>query len=102
MVMLKNPVHPGEVLKTEFLDEMGLSAGKVAKAIKVPRTRIERIINRQTGVTADTASRLAVFFGTSTEYWMNLQRNYELGLAQRDEQLLHDLGQIERAVIQSL
>lgn len=96
MVILANPVHPGEVLKTEFLDEMGLTAGKVAKAILVPRSRIERIIRRELGVTADTASRLARLFGTTPEFWMNLQRGYDLAVVAQDKKLRDDLEQIER------
>lgn len=96
MVILANPVHPGEVLKTEFLDEMGLTAGKVAKAILVPRSRIERIIRRELGVTADTASRLARLFGTTPEFWMNLQRGYDLAVVAQDNKLRDDLEQIKR------
>lgn len=96
MVILQNPVHPGEVLKTEFLDEMGLTAGKVARAIHVPRTRIERIVKRQMGVTADTATRLARLFGTTPEFWLNLQRGYDLAMAAKDERLRADLARISR------
>ncbi|WP_282063815.1 HigA family addiction module antitoxin [Roseobacter litoralis] len=96
MVILVNPVHPGEVLKTEFLDEMGLTAGKVTKANFVPRSRIERIIRRELGVTADTASRLARLFGTMPEFWMNLQRGYDLAVVAQDNKLRDDLEQIER------
>lgn len=96
MVILANPVHPGEILKTEFLDEMGLTAGKVAKAILVPRTRIERIVRQELGVTADTASRLSRFFGTTPEFWMNLQRGYDLAMVAQDAKLCGDLEQIER------
>ncbi len=94
-MILANPVHPGAILKVEFLDEMNLSAGKVAKAIFVPRTRIERIVNQQIGVTADTASRLSRFFGTSAEFWMNLQRSYDLAVAAQDAALSDDLAQIK-------
>lgn len=95
MVILQNPVHPGEVLKTEFLDERGLTAGKVARAIHVPRTRIERIVKRQMGVSADTAARLARLFGTTPEFWLNLQRGYDLGMVAKDEALCADLQEIE-------
>ncbi len=78
MVTLQVPVHPGEILKHEFLDEMGISAGRLAKHIKVPRTRIERLIKEETSVTIDTAKRLSRAFGTSVEFWMNLQMNYDL------------------------
>lgn len=96
MMTLANPVHPGEVLKAEFLDEMGLSAGRVANAVLVPRTRIERIVRGEMGVTADTAARLAQFFGTSAEFWLNLQHGYDLSVASQDEKLADDLAKIER------
>ena len=99
MVTLANPVHPGEVLKTEFLDEMNLTAGKVAKAIFVPRTRIERIVSQKLGMTADTASRLARYFGTSAEFWMNLQRGYDLAIAANDNGLVEDLRRIEKLAV---
>lgn len=99
MVILQNPVHPGEILKAEFLDEMQLTAGKVAKAIFVPRSRIERIVTEQMGVTADTASRLGQYFGTSAEFWMNLQRSYDLAVAAKDVALSQDLGRIERVAV---
>lgn len=99
MVTLANPVHPGEVLKAEFLDEMNLTAGKVAKAIFVPRTRIERIVSQKLGMTADTASRLARYFGTSAEFWMNLQRGYDLAIAANDNGLVEDLRRIEKLAV---
>jgi len=99
MVILKNPVHPGEVLKVEFLDEMGLSAGKVARSIMVPRTRIERIVRMEMGVSADTATRLSKFFGTSPEFWLNLQRGFDLATVAKDKHLSRDLKEIERVAV---
>ena len=99
MATLANPVHPGEILKEDFLDEMNLTAGKVAKAIFVPRTRIERIVKCEMGVTADTASRLGRFFGTSAEFWLNLQRGYDLAVAAQDERLRNDLSRIEKVAV---
>lgn len=99
MVTLANPVHPGEVLKEDFLDEMDLTAGKVAKAVFVPRTRIERIVKGEMGVTADTATRLSRFFGTSAEFWLNLQRSYDLAVAAKDEALAGDLDRIEKIAV---
>lgn len=78
MTKLQVPVHPGEILKHEFLDEMGISAGKLARHIHVPRTRIERLVKEETAMTVDTAQRLSKAFGTSVEFWMNLQMNYEM------------------------
>jgi addiction module HigA family antidote len=77
------PLHPGEVLREEFLEPLGLSAGKVAKACKVPRTRVERIVKEELGISGDTALRLARFFKTSPDFWMNLQCRYELRLAEQ-------------------
>jgi addiction module HigA family antidote len=77
------PLHPGEMLREEFLRPMGLTAYKVAKACGVPRTRIERIVREELGITADTALRLAKFFGTSVGFWMNLQARYDVRMAER-------------------
>lgn len=94
MVILANPVHPGEVLKEDFLDEFGLTAGKLAKALNVPRTRIERVVAKDRIVSPDTALRLSKFFGTTPEFWLNLQRSYDLSIASRDEELAEDLERI--------
>ncbi|WP_299592952.1 HigA family addiction module antitoxin [uncultured Tateyamaria sp.] len=94
MVILANPVHPGEVLKEDFLDEFGLTAGKLAKALNVPRTRIERVVAKDRVVSPDTALRLSKFFGTTPEFWLNLQRAYDLSVAARDEELTDDLERI--------
>jgi len=72
------PVHPGEVLREEFLRPMNLSPYTVARALGVPRTRIERLANEQTAVTADTALRLARYFSTSPGFWMGMQAQYDL------------------------
>ena len=77
------PMHPGEVLREEFLLPLGLSAGALAKACGVPRTRIERLSNKETGVTADTALRLSKVFGTSPQLWLNLQTDYDVQIATR-------------------
>jgi addiction module HigA family antidote len=72
------PLHPGEVLREEFLVPMDLSAYVVAKACGVPRTRIERIAREEMGISADTALRLGRFFGIEPEFWINLQTRYDL------------------------
>lgn len=72
------PMHPGEMLREEFLIPLGLSAGKVAAAAGVPRTRIERIVKEEIGITADTAIRLGVVFNTTPDFWINLQGRYDL------------------------
>src|SRR5215471_21057643 len=81
--MARTPIHPGEHLADE-LTELGISAAELARQIEVPVNRITEIINAQRGVTADTALRLGHWFGTSAEYWLNLQKLYELRLAQRE------------------
>jgi antitoxin HigA-1 len=76
------PVHPGEILREEFLVPMKLTAYAVAAACAVPRTRIERLAREETPVTADTALRLAKYFGTTPTFWMNLQTQYDLEAAE--------------------
>jgi addiction module HigA family antidote len=71
------PMHPGEVLREEFLVPLDMSAGALAKACGLPRTRIERIASEQTGITADTALRLAKALGTSAQIWLILQNDYD-------------------------
>ncbi len=78
---LIEPVHPGETLKLDFLEPLGLSPIAVAKACGVPRTRIERMVCGETAVTADTALRLARYFVMSPAFWLNLQASYDLRLA---------------------
>jgi antitoxin HigA-1 len=72
-----HPLHPGEILREEFLIPLGLSAGQLAKAIGVPRSRIERLAAEQVELSADTALRLARYFGTSAEFWMALKGRHE-------------------------
>ena len=76
------PVHPGEVLREEYLRPMNLTPYRLAKAIGVPRTRIERLAAEKTPVTADTALRLARYFATSAGLWMNMQARYDLEMAE--------------------
>jgi addiction module HigA family antidote len=76
------PVHPGEVLREEFLLPMNLSPYAVARAIGVPRTRIERLAKERTPVTADTALRLGRYFRTSAAFWMGMQAQYDLARAE--------------------
>jgi len=77
MVNAMRPIHPGEILHEE-LEEIGLSANGLAKELGVPANRITAILKEQRGVTADTALRLAGYFGTSPEFWLNLQTAYDL------------------------
>jgi antitoxin HigA-1 len=76
------PVHPGEVLREEFLVPLELSPYGLARACGVPRTRIERLAREETPVTADTALRLARYFGTTAEFWMGMQAQYDLERAE--------------------
>lgn len=78
MTMLAFAIHPGEVLREEYLAPLGLKPYTLAKRLHVPRTRIERLVNELTPVTPDTALRLAKFFGTSPQFWMNMQASYDL------------------------
>ncbi len=75
---------PGEILATEFLEPLGLSQYRLAQAIHVPQTRIGAIIKGGRTITADTALRLARFFGTSAEFWLNLQQQYDADKAARE------------------
>jgi addiction module HigA family antidote len=77
------PLHPGEVLREEYLKPLGLTPYALAAALDVPRTRIERLANEETGITADTALRLGRYFRTTPEFWMNLQDRYELETERR-------------------
>jgi addiction module HigA family antidote len=86
--MIKNgmrPVHPGEILFEEFMkpSDPSINANMLAKALEVPANRVTAIIKGQRGITGDTAVRLATFFNTTAEFWMNLQKTYELRLAER-------------------
>jgi addiction module HigA family antidote len=77
-------IHPGEILEEEFLRPLGLSANELAKRIDVPATRISEIIRGRRGITADTALRLARFFGTSADLWLGLQSEHDLRAARRE------------------
>jgi antitoxin HigA-1 len=92
------PVHPGEVLKEEFLDPMGVTQHRVATAVGVPPRRINEIVHGKRGITADTALRLARYFGTSDRFWVNLQVRYDLEI-QKDRlgQALADIKPLRTA-----
>jgi addiction module HigA family antidote len=76
--------HPGEILREEFLDPLGMSVNALAMALRVPATRIGAIAKEERSVTADTALRLGRFFGTSAEFWMNLQAMHDLTRARKE------------------
>jgi len=77
------PVHPGEILKAEFLDPLGVSAYRLAKDISVPINRVAAIVSGRRAVTADTALQFALYFGTDAQSWINLQAHYDLAVARR-------------------
>lgn len=72
------PIHPGEILDTEFMQPLKLSQNALAKELGVPPRRINEIVHGRRAITADTAMRLGLFFGTSAQFWLNLQSHYEL------------------------
>ena len=73
-----SPIHPGEILAEEFLAAMGITQYRLAKSIGVPPRRVNEVVLGKRGITADTALRLGRFFGTTAEFWMNLQMRYDL------------------------
>ncbi|MBB3308604.1 addiction module HigA family antidote [Rhizobium sp. BK196] len=93
MLKLLAPVHPGEILREEYLKPLAMSAGALARKLNVPRTRIERLASEQTPVTTDTALRLAKYFRTTPDFWLNLQSSYDL--SSRAPALQKELDAIE-------
>jgi len=84
MTKLLNNPHPGEILKEEFLEPLGISPNSLAKAIGVPPNRVNEIVRGQRGITADTDLRLARYFGVSEGYWLRLQNTYDMMEAKRE------------------
>ena len=78
------PIHPGEVLREEFLAPLGLSAHALSQALRVPAPRVNDIVRERRSVTPDTALRLARHFGTTAQFWINLQASYDLKIAMRE------------------
>lgn len=87
------PIHPGEILKEEFIEPLGISSYRVAKDIHTPATRISEIIKGRRSVTADTALRLSRYFGTTAEFWLNLQARYDLEMA--EDQLGDSINEVK-------
>ncbi len=77
-------IHPGEFLREDYLPQLGMSANALAIALRVPATRIAEIVNEKRGISTDTAIRLSLFFGTTPEFWVNMQKAYELAVARRE------------------
>jgi antitoxin HigA-1 len=92
------PVHPGEVLREEFLVPLNLSSYAVSKALGVPRTRIERLAREEVALTADTALRLARFFGTTPAWWMNIQTQFDLERAADEAQGLERIKPMREVI----
>tara|TARA_R110002051_G_scaffold45702_2_gene92201 strand:+ start:7483 stop:7791 length:309 start_codon:yes stop_codon:yes gene_type:complete len=84
MNLVEEPIHPGAVLKELYLNPLDIRAIAFARRLDVPRTRIERLIRGTTGITPDTALRLARVFNTTPAYWVNLQTNYDMAVAARE------------------
>ncbi len=78
---LLSPIHPGEILRLDFMEPLGLSMNRIALDLRVPVTRIAEIVHRRRGITPDTALRLARYFNTSASFWLNLQSAYDLEVA---------------------
>ena len=74
----RSPIHPGEILQEEFLGPMGISHARLARDIGVPAKRIDKIVRKEKGISADTALRLARYFGMSVEFWTGIQTHYEV------------------------
>lgn len=89
------PVHPGEVLREDCLKPLGMSANELARALHVPANRISLILVGKRAMTADTALRLARYFGTSADVWMNLQKSFELRVAESSRGCAKTLGAIK-------
>ena len=86
-------IHPGEFLREDYMQPLELSSNGLALALRVPVTRISEIVNERRGISADTALRLGRYFGTSAEFWLNMQKSYELAIAKSES-----LDEIEREV----
>jgi len=76
------PIHPGEILREEFLAPLGMSSHELALALRVPATRMNDTVNEKRGITADTALRLSRYFGTTSRFWKNMQSSWELDVAE--------------------
>jgi antitoxin HigA-1 len=90
---MTKPPHPGETIKEDYLVPLGMSVNQLAKALGIGAARLNEIVRGERGVTADTALRLARYFGTSAEFWLNLQSLYDLRIAERKSR-----AQIDREI----
>lgn len=83
-------IHPGEILRLEFLEPLDITPYRLSKDIGVPQTRISEILSEKRSITADTALRLSKYFGNSAQFWMNLQAQYDLRQAQAENREIYD------------
>ena len=90
---LRPPIHPGRILKEDFLDPLGMSVNRLAIGLRVPANRLSQIVHGRLAITPDTSLRLGCYFGFSPAYWHNLQKHYEFELTRRSSQ-----PKIERAI----
>ena len=88
------PVSPGEVLQEEFLEPMNVTAYRLAKEVHIPQSRISDIISGKRGITADTAMRFAIYFGTTPQFWLNIQNQYDLDVLKASGKIVdvYDIG----------
>jgi antitoxin HigA-1 len=98
-VKLMAPVHPGEVLREDFMKPLGLSVNKLALELHVPATRVGETVHERRGITAETALRLARYFHTHAEFWLNLQNFYELEVSRRSGKVSETERQVQPAEI---
>ena len=96
MAKVHDPITPGEILQTEFLEPLGISAYRLAKATGLPQTRLSEIIRGKRRITTDTALRLSQAFGLSERYWLNIQNDYDIELEHDDHD--DELAQVERLI----
>ncbi len=101
MKYLKN-IHPGEILKEEFLDPMGISVYRLSKETGMSQTRLSQIIKGNRGITAETAVKLGKFFGVAPEFWMNLQSLYDIEEAKKqykkELESIHSINELKQAI----
>lgn len=99
MINKMRPIHPGEILREEFIKPLEISGNALAIALRVPATRIGDILNEKRGITSDTALRLARFFNTTPQFWLNLQSSYDLKKAEisSGEQIKKEIFPIKAA-----
>lgn len=88
MPKVLSPVHPGEVLREEFMHPLGISINALARELHIPVSRVSKIVNEERGITPDTAMRAARYFGNSAEFWLNLQSRYDLLVARDQERVI--------------